>query len=104
MPETNQLSWTHKELAILLVKAADLHEGRWQLTVQFAMAPGNFGPSDDQMSPGMIVATANVGLARLSPDQKATNLVVDAAEVNPLQKSSRARLRRRSPTGEGASP
>jgi hypothetical protein len=98
MPEANQFTWTHKELATLLVKEAGIHEGRWFLMMGFAMSVANFGPSDDRMSPGGIVAVTNIGIQREPPEQKApASLVVDAAEVNPLPKTERlpARQRRR---------
>lgn len=84
MPEPNQITWTHKELVTLLVKQAGLHEGRWWLLVNLGMGPGNFGPSEDQIAPGVVVAVAGIGIQREAPGQRApTALVVDAAEVNP---------------------
>jgi hypothetical protein len=88
MPEANQFTWSHKELATLLVKAAGIHEGRWFLMMTFAMSPANFGPSDDQMNPGMVMAATGVGIQREPPEQRApASLVVDAAEVNPAPKT-----------------
>jgi hypothetical protein len=105
MPEVNQFTWTHKELATLLIKAAGIHEGRWFLVMSFGMSGGNFGSSDEQMNPGMLVAITGIGLQRELPDQKApASLVVDAAEVNPEPKpeervAAPARRKRRRSTG-----
>jgi hypothetical protein len=52
------------------------------------MGPGNFGPSDDQMSPGAVVAITGIGIQKVPPGTPApSSLVVDAAEVNPAQKT-----------------
>jgi hypothetical protein len=101
MPEANQLIWTHKELVTLLIKAADIHDGRWYLMMNLTLGIGNFGPSDDHANPGAFVAIANVGIQREPPEQKApAALVVDAAEVNPLvnktERSPVGRQRRKS--------
>jgi hypothetical protein len=85
MPEVNQFTWSHKELATLLLKEAGIHEGRWFLMMNFSFAGGNFGPSDDQMSPGVVVTTTSIGIQRVLPDQKTpAALTIDAAEVNPV--------------------
>jgi hypothetical protein len=84
MPEINQYTLKHKELVELIIKASDVHEGRWLLSISFQMAPGNFGMGPEEASPGMIVAIQNVGIQREVPGQIApASLVVDAAEVNP---------------------
>jgi antitoxin HicB len=96
MPEANQFTWTHKELATLLIKAAGIHEGRWFLMMDFGMSAGNFGPSDDQVSPGAITAVTRVGIQREPLEQKApSSLVVDAAEVNPASKPEGSPSRRK---------
>lgn len=94
MPEANQFTWTHKELVTLLVKAADIHEGRWWLMMNFGMGAGNFGPSEEQVGPGAFVAVTAVGIQRETSEAKApSGLVVDAAEVNPApgNRSERAK-------------
>jgi hypothetical protein len=100
MPEANQLIWSHKELVTLLIKAAEIHEGRWYLMMNLTLGAGNFGPSDDQVNPGAILAITNVGIQREAPEQKApAALVVDAAVVNPPSTTERSpvgRQRRKS--------
>lgn len=97
MPEINKYAFKHKELVELLIKASDIHEGRWWLSVTFQMAPGNFGQTEEDVSPGMIVAIQSVGIEREAAGNPApTSLVVDAAEVNPapaISKTSRVRKR-----------
>jgi hypothetical protein len=89
MPEVNQFTWTHKELATCLIKAAGIHEGRWFLMMNFAMVAGNFGPSEDQLNPGTILAVTGIGIQRELPEQKGpASMTVDAAEVNPASRGT----------------
>lgn len=102
MAEVNQFTWKHKEIVTMMVKEAGIHEGRWWLMVNFGMGPGNFGPAEDQVAPGMAVVLASIGIQREIPGQKAPSaLVVDAAQVNPAPKTdkpptSRSRQRAKS--------
>ncbi len=82
MPEVNQYTFRHKEVAEALVKQAGLHEGRWQLTMTFGLGAANMGPSPEEAVPGAAVAVQSIGLQRAAPDSPEA-LVVDAAQVNP---------------------
>src|SRR6266851_3077571 len=90
MPEATQYTFNHKELITLMVKAMGIHEGRWMLMVSYGMGPGNFGPSADQLAPGMIVAVTGLGIQREESGAPASPeaLVIDAAEVNPATSST----------------
>jgi hypothetical protein len=83
MPEASQYTFTHKELVEMMVKKANIHEGRWMLLVNFGFAAINGGPSADQMMPTGMVGLQSVGIQKATPESPAS-LVVDAAEVNPL--------------------
>lgn len=85
MAEATQFVFTHKEIITLMVKEKGIHEGRWMLLVNYGMSPGNFGPSPNEISPGMIVAITGLGIQKEPPGQPPASpaLVVDAAEVNP---------------------
>jgi hypothetical protein len=85
MPEADKYTVKHRELVGLIIKQCEIHEGKWYLTVGFGIAPGNFGPSNDQLSPGTIVAVNQIGIAR-ADDTTPPEMSVDAAEVNPLPK------------------
>ncbi len=99
MAEPTHFALTHRELLQLIIKNADVHEGRWILSVTFAFAPGNFGPSEDQLSPGTVVAVNQIGIQREAPEMSAPpGLVLDAAIVNPAPKQQdlqSQRLRKR---------
>jgi hypothetical protein len=82
MSEVSQLFFQHKELVELLIKKANIHEGRWMLAVNFGFSAGNFGSTAEQVVPGAIVAVLGVGLLRAAQDTPDA-LQVDASVVNP---------------------
>ena len=54
------------------------------LSIGFGFAPGNFGPTPDQIDPGVVVAINQISIVREQPEASApVGLVVDAAVVNP---------------------
>lgn len=90
MPEINQYSVKPRELVELIIKAAGIHEGRWWLNINFGISPGNFGPSENEVVPGIAIAVQTVGVQREMPGVVAPPaLVVDAAVVNPGPKKAR---------------
>src|SRR6266513_3063043 len=93
MADPTQFVWTHKELLTLMLKDRDIHEGRWVLLLNWGMSPGNFGPSESEFSPGMLVASTRQGSLRQDPGRPTPpqELYVDAAEINPAPKGTRAR-------------
>jgi hypothetical protein len=80
MPETNQLIFTFKELAALLVKASNVHEGIWAIFVNFGIQANNVGPNENELRPAAIIPILQLGLIKVD---KETNLSVDAAKINP---------------------
>ena len=81
MPETTQCTFSHKELATILVKELGLHEGIWGLFFKFGLGGTNLGPSDDKLLPAAIVPVMEVGIQKF---EKETSISVDAAKVNPV--------------------
>lgn len=66
----------------MLVKKFDYHEGYYDLSVEFQMGIGGFGPSPTEAVPTVIAGVTRIGLVKTaSPVGKA---VVDASLVNPL--------------------
>lgn len=82
MPEVDQYTFKYREVLEALVKKAGLHEGKWQLTMQFGLAGMNMGPTPEQTVPAAAVGVTSIGLSRAKPDSPSA-LVIDAAEVNP---------------------
>lgn len=95
MPEINQYSLNNKELLELIIKQTNVHEGKWVLMANFGIAAGNYGPSIDQMSPGVAIGLNKVGIQRADP-KTPNEVTLDAAVVNPPRKTSTSRRRKKS--------
>jgi hypothetical protein len=92
MAEINQYSVSLRELIELIIKANNVHEGLWSLSVGFGIGIGTFGQTPDQLFPGASVTVSNVGIQRHPPGAPTTGpgvIVVDAAQVNPKAKKGR---------------
>lgn len=87
-PVVNQpiISLEHRVLAELLVKHHDLHEGLYDLAFEFQIAVGAIGPSPESVLPGAMIGVKSIGLMKVDKNGPQT---VNAAEVNPVKKSSR---------------
>lgn len=84
MGEPNQYLFDFKEIAEVLVKRQNLHDGIWGLIFEFGLQATNAGPSDSQILPAAIIPIMRMGLQKVTQE---TNLSVDAAKVNPPDKS-----------------
>ena len=83
MDETKKL--THKEVTLALIKHQNLHEGIWQLYVEFGIAAGNLPISEEnqdnlRLCPTAIVPIKTIGLMKVD---KENPLALDASKVNP---------------------
>lgn len=75
---------TNVELTKALIKHYDVHEGKYELLVEFQLGVGSIGPDPESRLPSGVVGLSKVGLKKASVDNK---LVVDAAVVNPVPKA-----------------
>ena len=80
------VSLEHRDLAEILIKHHDLHEGLYDLTFEFQIAVGAMGPSPESVLPGAMIAVKSIGLMKAEKNGPQT---VDAAKVNPVKKPSR---------------
>lgn len=81
MGQAQQYMFTYKELAELMVKKQDLHEGHWGIYFEFGLQGTNVQNQEkDQMVPAALLMVSKIGLQRF---EKETPLTVDAAIVNP---------------------
>ena len=80
MPETQNITLTHKEVVEALIKHQGLHEGIWQLYIEFGIAAANVPTGEDQILPAAIVPVKTIGLYKTEQESP---LSVDAAKVNP---------------------
>jgi hypothetical protein len=82
MPEASQYIFKYGEVVELLIKKAGLHEGKWQLIMNFGLTGANVGPGPNDVVPAAILGVTNIGLQRATPESPPA-LTVDAAVVNP---------------------
>jgi hypothetical protein len=82
MPEISSYTFKYKEVLEALIKKADLHEGKWQITMTFGLAAANMGPSSEEVVPGAAVAVTSIGLTKATPESPEA-LTADAVVVNP---------------------
>ena len=80
MADVDKYTFPHRELAEILVKRLDIHEGLWGIYVEFGLQGANIGTGDEDQLPVAIVSLLKLGLQKFS---KPSNLTVDAAIVNP---------------------
>lgn len=87
MPEARQITFTYREIAEALIKQHGIHEGLWGVYLEFGIAGANINtvPDSDDVIPSAIVPVQKLGLQRFD---RANNLTVDAAGVNPAPESA----------------
>jgi len=73
------------ELTEILIKHQGLHEGLYNLTVQFQIAVGAIGPAPELIYPGAMLGVSRIGLSK-TEKEKVNNHTVDAAKTNPVPK------------------
>lgn len=83
MPEASQILFSFKEVAELLVKKQDIHEGIWGIYVKFGIGAANAGPTETEVKPTAIVPILELGLQKFDRE---SNIAVDASKVNPRPK------------------
>jgi hypothetical protein len=83
MPDDPQIyNFTHRELAEILIKHLDIHEGLWGIYVEFGIGAMNIGQGLNDVLPAAIVPIVKLGLQRFG---EPSNLTADAAKVNPTK-------------------
>jgi hypothetical protein len=78
-----------KQVTELLVRHHDLHEGKFDLLIEFRLTIGAIGTSPTEALPGVAVGIAKLGLARALQPGAST---VDASVVNPLKKKRASKV------------
>lgn len=69
-----------REITEILVKHHNLHEGLYDLTLEFQISVGAVGPDPSSVVPGAIFGVKGIGITKVEKSGLST---VDAAEVNP---------------------
>ena len=82
-PQALEIVASHelREITELLVKHHGLHEGLYDLTVEFQFAVGAVSPDQKLILPGVMLGVSRIGIMKTEKTGAAT---VDAAEVNPF--------------------
>ena len=80
MPETQNITFTHKEIVEALLKDQGITEGLWGIYIEFGIAAGNVGSDKDNILPVAVVPVKKIGIQRF-PEEN--NLTVDASTLNP---------------------
>lgn len=86
-PELVSDPLTMRELAVALIRHYGLHEGKYDLMMEFQIGVGAIGPDPVSQSPGAMIGVSKIGLTRSKADSPMT---VDAAVVNPVPTRRRA--------------
>ena len=71
-----------KDIIGLLIKHYDIHEGLYDLSIEFTIGIGAVGPPDS-IVPGAMIGVQRIGLVKTSAMGPTT---IDAADVNPQKK------------------
>lgn len=85
-PSTVEPPLPLRDLAVILIKHYGIHEGLYDLSVEFQIGIGAVGPSPTALTPGAMIGVSRIGLIPSSIEGPTT---VDAAVVNPLKKKTR---------------
>lgn len=91
MDKDKVITPTYKEVIEALIKHQNIHNGIWQLYIEFGISGGNMpispeGGQDLRLSPVAIVPITKIGLLRVD---KENPLAFDASKVNPASKPVR---------------
>lgn len=89
MPESKNYVFGYTELAELLVRKLDIHDGLWGLYVEFNFGAANINASPDakSLAPAAIAAIKAIGIQKFDTPN---NLTVDASVVNPVATAAEA--------------
>lgn len=72
------------EMGGLLIKHYGLHEGLYDISIEFSIGIGAVGPTKELMSPGAMIGVQKIGLVHALEKGP---LTIDASLVNPQKKS-----------------
>lgn len=71
---------TIRDLTEVMIKHYGLHEGLYDLLIEFQVGVGAVGPTPGEKYPGAIVGVTRIGLKRVETVSQTT---VDAGDANP---------------------
>jgi hypothetical protein len=85
MPEVKSYTFDHNELAEILIKKLDIHDGLWGVYIEFGFGAANIAapPEAKTVTPAALSLVNKIGIQRFDAPN---NLTVDAAQVNPAKR------------------
>lgn len=88
----SNLVHSHKlrEITELLIKHHNLHEGLYDLVLEFGINVGSVGFSPEERYPGAALGVRQIGLVK---SEQMGNLTVDASEINPKAAASKPKAK-----------
>lgn len=97
MATPTRYEYTFRELATLLIKDQDIHEGRWMVGFEFGLMAVHSGSDPSEIKPAALVQVNKIALSRADdvPLPPEAGLIVDAAEVNPAPEAKRKAARQK---------
>jgi hypothetical protein len=82
MAEATQYSFSLLEVTETLIKKQGIHEGKWAIGIEFNLNIGLIGMTAADVKPGVMVLANALQLMK-AVEGTPSNLIVDAAAVNP---------------------
>jgi hypothetical protein len=90
MADVDRYKFSYQEVATALIKQQGLHEGIWNIALEFGLGAIMGGPSLEQAVPTAMVPVVSIGLSKVD---KESNTAVDASRVNPAKVSLKGTAR-----------
>ncbi|MFZ4539484.1 hypothetical protein [Propionivibrio sp.] len=91
VPPISNHTFSLQETTALIIKHLGIHEGKFDLMLEFQIGVGQFGPSSEHLLPGAAVGVSKIGIVE-SPAPGAST--VDASIVNPKPKTTKPKTRK----------
>jgi hypothetical protein len=89
--EPTQFSFEPKEVTAALIKAQNLHEGIWSVSIEFVFSAGIFGVPPAEPKLGGLFQVNKLQLVRHPEGSEPPPFAVDAGKVNPAAESKTTR-------------
>lgn len=86
MPEIQVITLNHRELVEAMIRYQNLHEGIWQLHIEFGIGGANVITGDGNIVPTALVPVNKMGLTKVD---KEGPIALDASKINPAPPKSK---------------
>src|SRR3990172_1051156 len=86
MPETTQISYSHKELTELILRDRGITAGHWAIYITFRPVGANAGPEEGDLKPVAMTFVESIGVIRVPEPNP---LSVDASKLRGKRLVSR---------------